>query len=160
MNYIENNLATNETVIKKANFSPVAKNISLAFLIFTIVLVIFVVATCGDSMAIIFIPFVIIAIVYFLKAHLYIKTTELAITNKRIIGRKGAFSIETIDIPLDRAANIQIKQDILSRFSDEGTIIFETGGKTDLDVLYVKSPHLFRKDVLEAIEQFNITDKK
>lgn len=58
-----------------------------------------------------------------------LKTNELAITNQRIIGKKGLISRETVELKYEKIESISVMQSILGRISKFGTIVVRgTGG--------------------------------
>lgn len=152
MNYVEDNVTKNETLSYRADFSLVIKKASLVIFLITLILAIVMIMLAGTLGGIFFVPLAIITLGIYLNNYMYIRTTELAVTDKRVIGRRGSFSIETIDIPIEKIQNIRVQQDLLSRFYDSGTIIIETGGKTDLKIVYVKNPYEFKKAVFDNKE--------
>ena len=56
-------------------------------------------------------------------AFVIYKTTEIAITNKRIIAKFGFISRRTIEINLQKIESIQVDQNVLGRLLDYGTIV-------------------------------------
>lgn len=86
-------------------------------------------------------------------AFIRYKTTELAITNKRIIAKFGFISRTTIELNLHRAESIQVRQGILGRIFNFGSIIVSGAGAPQAPVPGISRPLEFRSAFLSAQEQ-------
>src|SRR5687768_18417869 len=62
------------------------------------------------------------------------KTTEIAITNKRIIAKFGFISRSTIEINLPKVESVQVDQGVMGRMLDYGTIIVAGAGTPNLSI--------------------------
>ena len=89
-----------------------------------------------------------------LLAWVYIiyKTTEIAITNKRIIAKSGFVSRSTIEINLPKIESLQVDQGVFARMLDYGTVIVAGAGTPSLSVPGIAAPLLFRKHFMEATD--------
>jgi uncharacterized membrane protein YdbT with pleckstrin-like domain len=124
MSYVENNLIQGEQIVYRAE---------LHWIIF-IWPVIF-------SFALIGVPWLIAAI--FQK-----KTTEMAVTNKRVIIKTGIISRRTIEMNLSKIENIEVNQSIIGRIFGYGIITIVGTGGTHEPFKNVSQPLDFRKSVL------------
>jgi uncharacterized membrane protein YdbT with pleckstrin-like domain len=124
MSYVENNLIQGEQVVYRAE---------LHWIIF-IWPVIF-------SLILIGIPWLIAAI-------LQKKTTEMAVTNKRVIIKTGIISRRTIEMNLSKIENIEVNQNIIGRIFGYGIITIVGTGGTHEPFKNVSQPLDFRKSVL------------
>lgn len=84
-------------------------------------------------------------------------TTELAITNKRVIAKFGFIRRTTIEINLPRIESIQVKQGLLGRLFDYGSIIVSGAGNPQAPIPSVSNPLAFRKAFVETQEKFPLT---
>src|SRR5688572_19395908 len=80
------------------------------------------------------------------------KTTEIAITNKRIIAKSGFVSRSTIEINLPKIESLQVDQGVFARMLDYGTVIVAGAGTPSLSVPGIAAPLLFRKHFMEATD--------
>ena len=69
-------------------------------------------------------------------------TTEIAITNKRIIAKFGFISRSTIEINLPKVESVQVDQSVMGRMLDYGTVVFSGAGTPE-----------FRKHFMEATDR-------
>lgn len=124
MSYVENNLIPGEQVVYRAE---------LHWIIF-IWPVIF--------------SFVLIGIPWLIAAILQKKTTEMAVTNKRVIIKTGIISRRTIEMNLSKIENIEVNQSIIGRIFGYGIITIVGTGGTHEPFKNVSQPLDFRKAVL------------
>jgi uncharacterized membrane protein YdbT with pleckstrin-like domain len=89
-----------------------------------------------------------------LLAWVYIlyKTTEIAITNKRVISKSGFITRNTIEINLPKIESVQVDQNLPGRLFDYGTIIIAGAGTPNLSVPGVARPLTFRVRFMEATD--------
>lgn len=86
-------------------------------------------------------------------AFIIYKTTEIAITNKRIITKFGFISRETSEMNLQRIEGIMVKQSVLGRLFDFGDLYFSGTGHQQAPVRHISQPILFRKVFMEAQDE-------
>lgn len=85
-------------------------------------------------------------------AYIKYKTTELAITNKRVIAKFGFISRRTVEINLNKVESIQVDQTIWGRLFNYGTLIISGAGTPQAPILGISDPMKFRKAFIEAQE--------
>jgi uncharacterized membrane protein YdbT with pleckstrin-like domain len=74
-------------------------------------------------------------------------TTEIAVTNRRIIYKRGFISRHTIEMNMDKIESVDVDQSIIGRLFDYGTITVHGTG-TGIEPLYqIDSPIKFRNNV-------------
>ena len=79
-------------------------------------------------------------------------TTELAITNKRVIAKFGLVSRSTIEINLQKIESIQVNQGILGRIFNYGSIVVSGAGNPQAPIPGISSPLQFRRAFVETQE--------
>jgi uncharacterized membrane protein YdbT with pleckstrin-like domain len=82
-----------------------------------------------------------------------VKSTELAITNKRIIAKFGFVSRRTVEINLAKVEAIQVDQSVLGRMLDYGTIIVSGAGNPVAPIPSIADPLEFRHRFMEATDR-------
>jgi uncharacterized membrane protein YdbT with pleckstrin-like domain len=80
-------------------------------------------------------------------------STELAVTNKRIMVKVGFISRQTIELNLSRLESIKVHQSIFGRIFGFGTIIISGAGNPQAPVKGIRDPMAFRRAALNAQEQ-------
>jgi uncharacterized membrane protein YdbT with pleckstrin-like domain len=88
-------------------------------------------------------------IIFFVMAYLKYISTELAITNKRLIAKVGFISRKTIEINLSKIESLSVEQGIFGRIFNYGTIIVSGSGASHAPISGISNPIDFRKHVLE-----------
>ena len=80
-------------------------------------------------------------------------STELAVTNKRIMVKVGFISRQTIELNLSKLESIQVHQSIFGRIFGYGTIVISGAGNPQAPVKSIQDPMAFRRAALAAQEQ-------
>lgn len=93
-----------------------------------------------------------LGLIFWLIAYIRYKTTEMAVTNKRIIAKFGFISRTTIELNLRKAESIQVHQGILGRLFNFGSIVVSGGGSPQAPVPGISRPLEFRRAFLAAQE--------
>ena len=94
-----------------------------------------------------------IGLIFFLVAFIRYKTTELAITNKRVIAKFGFISRKTIELNINKVESIQVNQDILGRIFDYGSLIISGAGNPQAPISGISNPMNFRRAFMETQDQ-------
>lgn len=80
-----------------------------------------------------------------------ISNIELALTDKKIIGKYGVIKIKTINMPIEYVTEISVEQNWFEKKFGYGTIIISTfSGNYNFD--YIKNADSFRNAVVEQID--------
>ena len=61
-----------------------------------------------------------------IKVLIYILTSVLAFTNKRVISKRGLLSIKVLDSPIEKVNDVDVRQTMLGRILNYGSIIIKT----------------------------------
>jgi uncharacterized membrane protein YdbT with pleckstrin-like domain len=93
-----------------------------------------------------------LGIIFFIAAYLKFISTELAITNKRVIAKFGFISRRTIEINLDRIESIQVNQGIFGRIFNYGSLVVSGAGNPQAPIPGVSEPLSFRRAFMETQE--------
>lgn len=72
--------------------------------------------------------------------------SSYAVTNKRVILKTGVISRKAVDLVLAKCEGLHIKQSILGRIFNFGTITVTTGGVSS-SYPYIADPLVFRKEI-------------
>ena len=92
-------------------------------------------------------------LVFWLVAWVRYKTTELAITNKRVIAKFGFISRRTVEINIHKVESIQVDQSMLGRIFNFGTLLISGAGDPQAPITGISDPMAFRKAFMEAQDQ-------
>ena len=81
------------------------------------------------------------------------KSTELAITNKRVIAKFGFISRRTVEININKIESLQVDQGVLGRIFNFGTLLISGTGEAQAPIPGISKPLEFRKAFMEAQDQ-------
>jgi len=91
-----------------------------------------------------------IGVLLWIYAFLCYNSTELAITNKRVIAKFGIISTRTIELNLNRIEGIQVIQSTLGHLFDYGSLIISGTGSSKEPIPGISSPLAFRQAFASA----------
>jgi len=132
--YVDNNLGKNETIVKKASLNPI-------FLVFKwLVGILF--------FWLLFIP-TIKAVIYTVKFfHI-----ELAVTNKRVMGKIGVINTKSLDAQLNKIQNASVEQGFFGKIFNFGNVRIDTAaGKYEF--FGIKNADEFKGILMSQIDQY------
>lgn len=132
--YIDSALNKNESIIERAQISWLSE-------LFSIVLGFILLFLYGLGL--------IVLLFVFIK----IWTTELALTNQRIIAKMGLIRRDTVELKLDKVESLGVHQSILGRILGYGTIIVTGTGGTITPIPCIKDPMGFRRIFNNYLEE-------
>ena len=172
MSYVEDNLMPNEKVLLTAQVSSAVFLPAIILLVFAASFWIwsgmwlsgakYPIALESISPLVRIFPsmlFIIASLSNAVKAIILIKTTEFAITNRRVIAKRGFIKRQTIEILLAKVESIGINQNILGRIMNFGSVtVVGTGGTKEI-FRTIASPVEVKKKVnkiLQAFEDFQV----
>ncbi|MBI3358797.1 MAG: PH domain-containing protein [Nitrospirae bacterium] len=91
---------------------------------------------------------------FFLSIYLREQFSEYAVTNRRIINKRGIIQRDVVLFPLDRIQTVDVRQNIIGRLLNYGTVVIHTAatthGTTARD--HIRHPEEWRRQVFLAIE--------
>ena len=93
-----------------------------------------------------------LGLLFWIAAAIKYFTTELAITNKRVIAKFGLVSRSTIEINLQKIESIQVNQGILGRILNYGSIVVSGAGNPQAPIPGISSPLQFRRAFVDIQE--------
>ncbi len=172
--YIENNLGKDEVIILKAKKNPLYILMPIIGMIIDSVPAIFLSVMLSKGEIKIgtggaFSVFGIFAGVFVLLLWKICQflSINLAVTNKRVVGKIGILSVKSIDIHIDKIDHVQIEAGILGNlFKYYSLQIFSVGGagydsrRRKGQFVGIKNAQEFKDVVTEAIEQHAVEARK
>ncbi len=90
-----------------------------------------------------------VALIWGILSFIKYKTSEFAVTDKRVMIKVGFIKRDTIETLLQKIEGIQVNQGILGRILNYGTIKVTGTGGTSSPFHQIKTPLEFRKKVQE-----------
>ena len=130
MSYIDDSLIEGERVIHKARVSWWSQFGLIVLGLVTLV--------------------VVIGLFFLLAAWINVRSTEIAITTRRVIAKFGFIRRSTVEINLDKVEALRVEQGMMGRFLNFGTIFISGAGTSVAPIRNVADPLVFRRKFMEA----------
>jgi uncharacterized membrane protein YdbT with pleckstrin-like domain len=150
MKYVQRVLQPGETVVHESRLHPLIFLPALLLLAIAVALFVASLQFIGDvkigleAAAAIFAVF---AIASWLRATIRRATTELAITDRRVIYKAGLLARHTLEMNRSKVESIDVDQSILGRIFGFGTIVVRgTGGSLE-PIRLISDPLAFRSQI-------------
>jgi uncharacterized membrane protein YdbT with pleckstrin-like domain len=80
------------------------------------------------------------------------RSTELAITDKRLIAKYGVISTQSIEIRFDKIETVRVKQGLLGRMFNYGDIVVTGTGSTFDPIRNIANAKIFRNALNQAMD--------
>ncbi len=93
------------------------------------------------------------ALYTFIHAWVYSYSTELAVTDKRVIAKFGFIRRQTIELKHSKVESLQVNQGIMGRIFNFGSIKIIGSGGTTAPIPYISDPLKFRSAALTQEEK-------
>jgi uncharacterized membrane protein YdbT with pleckstrin-like domain len=93
-----------------------------------------------------------IGLLLWLWAWTVYSTTELAITNKRVIAKTGLIQRRTIEMFLEKIESIQVDQSVLGRLFNFGSVVISGTGVHSAPFKSISDPLSLRKNFMMAAD--------
>ncbi len=82
-------------------------------------------------------------------------TTEIAVTDKRVIAKVGLVSRETMEMLLEKVESLQVEQTVIGRLFDYGTVTISAAGEENARIYAVASPIGLRQSYYQAHDRIH-----
>jgi len=91
-----------------------------------------------------------LGLIFLIWAWINVRSTELAITNKRVIAKFGFIKRHTVEINLDKVEALKVEQGVGGRILNFGTIFISGAGTSVAPIPNIADPLVFRRKFMEA----------
>jgi len=102
------------------------------------------------ALGLILLPAFGLGLIFWVIAYVRIKSTELAVTSKRLIVKHGFIRRSTIEINIGKVESIQVDQEVMGRMFNFGTLVISGTGTSHAPIAGISDPMAFRKAFIEA----------
>lgn len=130
MLYVERTLAADEEILAIGKFHWTYSFVSLMWLVF--------------------LGWAIIGIVIFVRRLLYEITTEVAVTNRRFVFKRGFISRRTDEFSTQRIEGVNLTQGFWGRVLNFGRLHIRGSGIGEVDLPTIRNPLEFRRAMVDA----------
>jgi uncharacterized membrane protein YdbT with pleckstrin-like domain len=93
---------------------------------------------------------VAVGLVFLVWAWIRVRSTELAITNRRVIAKFGFVKRHTVEINLEKVEALKVEQGVWGRILNYGTIFISGAGTSVAPIPNIADPLVFRRKFMEA----------
>jgi uncharacterized membrane protein YdbT with pleckstrin-like domain len=93
---------------------------------------------------------IVIGVVLLAAAWIRVRSTEIAITNRRVIAKFGFIKRHTVEINLDKVEALKVEQGVMGRILNYGTIFISGAGTSVAPIANIADPLVFRRKFMEA----------
>jgi uncharacterized membrane protein YdbT with pleckstrin-like domain len=93
---------------------------------------------------------VVVGLVFLAMAWIRVRSTELAITNRRVIAKSGFIKRHTVEINLDKVEALKVEQGVMGRILNFGTVFISGAGTSVAPIPNIADPLVFRRKFMEA----------
>lgn len=132
--YVDNNLIKDEAVIHRGQLSGWSLFPHIFF-------------------GVLLIPIFGLGLILLIAAYIKFISTELAVTNKRVIAKTGFISRDTIEMNIAKVESMQVNQGISGRIFNFGSLQINGTGTSHAPILGIRDPLYFRRKFMEAQDQ-------
>ncbi|MBI3230895.1 MAG: PH domain-containing protein [Burkholderiales bacterium] len=102
------------------------------------------------ALGLVLLPAFGLGLVFWGIAYIRIKSTEIAVTTKRLIVKHGFIRRSTIEININKVESIQVDQGMMGRMLNYGTLVISGTGTSHAPITGISEPMAFRKAFIEA----------
>lgn len=147
MSYVEKNLMPGEQIEYRT---------TLHWLVFVVPILLLIAAIClfslgGNTLKILALILFVGVLVTGLSAVIERRTSEFAVTNKRVLIKTGLIRRHSLETLLSKIESIGVAQSILGRILGFGTIVISGTGGSKEPFHKIADPMMFRRRVQEQI---------
>lgn len=168
-NYVQNNLGRDEQIVCEAKISVLAAIDKIIAAIFALIIAIalFIVGGSAASQveegggAIILscvvggIIIILIGAIPLIVRFIDIRCTQIAVTNKRVIGKKGIIRIQSVDLHIEKVDTVKVEASFWGRiFKFYKLQVTGSGEGNPVWFVGVSNANEFKNAVNEAVEQY------
>ena len=144
MSYVSRSLGPGETLVHAASISWVSYFWS------------FVIAALGVfalfTWTRVGLALIALGLLVFIAVHLRNNSIELAVTNHKVVAKRGFLARRTLEQRLDKIDAIDVEQSVMGRILNFGDLTIHGTGVDAMSIRRISDPLTFRRKVEQAIE--------
>ena len=169
MSYVQDNLAPNEKILLTARchwvvfLGPV---VSLVMGFVTLIVAMqsgvqhrntqqnVIADSSSTLLCVLAMGFVLASIFLSIEAIVYISTTEFAITNRRVIAKRGFIRRRALELFLSKVESVRVHQGIIGRILNFGTLTVTGTGGTRESFNAIQNPLAVKRKLDQILEHY------
>jgi len=91
-----------------------------------------------------------LGLIFLVWAWIKVRSTEIAITNRRVIAKFGIVKRSTVEINLEKVEALRVEQGVMGRILNYGTVFITGTGSSVEPIPSIADPLVFRRKFMEA----------
>lgn len=91
-----------------------------------------------------------LGLVFWAWAWVRLKSTEIAVTTRRLIVKHGLVRRKTIEVNIQRVESLQVEQSVWGRLLNHGTLVVAGTGTSHAPIEGIADPMAFRRAFVQA----------
>ena len=148
MGYVDKNLLPGERVIYRTHLHPIIFATPTFLTLVGILLVaVGLINPTLVVLAVVGVLFLVAAVIFGLPRYVRLKSSEFAITDKRVLVKTGVVRRHTLELLLSKVETIGVEQGVLGRILNYGTVTIVGTGGTKEPFKGITRPLEFRRQV-------------
>ncbi|CAG4906552.1 PH domain-containing protein [Paraburkholderia saeva] len=149
MSYVQSTLLPGERIVYEGRVSLWSEGPSI---IIGIPMFLFCALSMSAGGTVMPMIFGILGIMVLGTAFIAYRTTELAVTSKRVVAKFGVLRRQTVELNLARVESVQVDQGLMGGIFDFGSLVVAGAGVPSAPIPGVSNPMMFRRMVFQAQE--------
>ena len=94
-----------------------------------------------------------VGLVFLIVAFLKWWSTELAVTDRKVVAKYGFISRNTVELLLPKVESVRVHQGLFGRIFNYGTVIVSGTGASHAPIKGISDPLIFRRQFMEIQQQ-------
>ena len=156
MSYVDTIVSGNEKVLYVGRVSLLS--MFPTFLLSVVLVVAGIAASLVPQAWFVGVALIAVGLVVAAAALIKRMSTELAVTNKRVIAKFGLVSRRTIELNLAKLESIRVDQTVAGRLFNYGSILLVGTGASLEPIPFIAAPIAFRQAVQSAADQVQVRE--
>jgi uncharacterized membrane protein YdbT with pleckstrin-like domain len=147
MSYVDRHLAQGEQVVFRTRFHPVVLGSTALFAAFVVGVTVLIVARnelAAETVGLLWLAAAVIAVAALTPPWVRWRTSEFAVTDRRVVAKVGVVRVHALELPLARA-EIEVEPTFAGRLFGYGTLEIREGGGTGEAFPRVSRPDALRE---------------
>lgn len=95
----------------------------------------------------------LIGIYIWIRMQVHFATTEIGVTNSRVLIKRGLFNTKTMELGLSSVEQVEVRQSLIGQIFGFGTVEMHGTGEGEIQTPPIAKPVAFRRVLSEAVTQ-------
>ena len=101
----------------------------------------------------------LLAGIHEIKSFFRFFNMELAVTNKRVIGKSGIINTSAVDVPLDKIHSVSVSNGLFGKIFNYGNVVISMSTYETFRYQYISNPDEFKATLMEEIDRYKSAEE-